>query len=131
MKYEYDCRKKTIQAFYFNPDGCLIHIVSIALGSFFVRSGARLFRASTGGQWCPRVQRSLWTLFSQIPSGKTEAAPCDICAAFSRSNRGKHEEKEEDFAVTGIQLQVLRFWVVAPQVIVHALLLGEVDKEWS
>ena len=44
--------------------------------------------------------------------------------------------------VTRIQLQVLRFWhilafwsyfwyrFVTAQVIVHALLLGEVDKEW-
>ena len=76
------------------PDGCLVDIVSIAFGFFLCRSGARLFRASTGGQRRPCVERSLWTLLSQIPSVKTEAAPCDICAAFSRSNRGKHEEKE-------------------------------------
>lgn len=95
MNYEDDCRKN-YSSFLFQKSQMAALLILFLLRSGFslCRSGARLFRASTGGQRRPCVERSLWTLLSQIPSGKTEAAPCDICAAFSRSNRGKHEEKE-------------------------------------
>ena len=72
--YEYDCRKKLSKLHVQNSQMVALFILFILCsGLSLCRSGARLFRASTGGQRCPRVERSVWTLPSQIPSGKTEA----------------------------------------------------------
>ena len=45
--------------------------------------------------------------------------------------KGRNEDVQNGDLISAGRWHLLADWVAAAQVIVHALLLGEVDKEWS